>query len=138
MTHLKLASLGRHAIRLACISVALCVVAPLLPGIEFHGSALSAVAAGAGLLLVFEASRFLVHRRYGVGHGACPTPTMQRKLLVWYVVLSVVYGVTVTSFGLFGFAAGIIGGAGAGFIALIGAVVSNVFERLLLGDPYAR
>ena len=142
MTQFKLKDLGRHAIRIACISVALCVVAPLLPGVEFHGSALTALAAGAGLLLVFEASRVLVHRRYGIGKGACPTPAMQKRLFVLYLALAVAYVLVAGSFGVFGLHVGIlygvVGALVGGVIALVGAIVSNIFERLILGNPYAQ
>lgn len=128
----------QSACRIACITVALTLLVPLLPGITFAGSFVIAVALGGGLWLLFEASRLAVHRLYGVGYGACPTKPMMRKLLALYVAWSVLYVLAAGMvFSTPLHVANVFVGAAGGCITLVGAIVSNVFERLLIRDTAA-
>lgn len=124
--------LAVHAIRAAFIGLALGYVAPLVPGITFAGSIVSALGLGAGLLLVFGAARSLVQAKWGVGGGACPTPKLARLLVGLYLVLSIVY------VGLAGLAlpavfavGGVLPAIAGGFIALSGAVLSNFVTKFV-------
>lgn len=124
--------LAVHAIRAAFIGLALAFVAPLLPGIAFNGSIVAAFGLGAGLLLVFGAARWAVKARWGVGDGACPTPKLARILVALYLVLSVLYvgGVGLLLPSVFA-VGGVLSALAGGFIALVGAVLSNFVTRFV-------
>lgn len=124
--------LAVHLIRAAFIGLALAFVAPLVPGIAFSGSIVAALGLGAGLLLVFGVARWAVKARWGVGGGACPTPKLARLLVGLYLVLSVLY---VGAIGLLAPSVLTVGGVlpavAGGFIALVGAVLSNFVTRFV-------
>ena len=63
-------NIARYAIRFLLITVALTVLAPLLPGVEFTGSIFSAGLLGVGLLLAYEATKWLSKKYYCIPEGA--------------------------------------------------------------------
>lgn len=122
--------------RVACITAALILVAPLVPGITFTGSLFSALAIGGGLWLLYELSRVALSRFYRLPKASCPTPPMMRKLTVIYVIWSVAY---VAIIGML-IATPLhvtnpLSALAGGLIALAGAILSNIFDRLLAPAP---
>lgn len=121
-----------NLVRIVFLGAALGYLAPLLPGIGFSGSVLGAFLMGAGLWAAYKLAQLVVRKRTGVGPGAaCPMPAMQKKLLVLYVALSIVYvgvlGLVPGALAITNAPAAII----SGVIAFVAAVASNVVTRLI-------
>ena len=115
------------AIRILCITLALTAVAPVLPGVEFDGSLLTAVLIGAGLWLTYEVTMRLSKKYFCISEGSCPLPSVVRKMMAIQVAASVVYVVVVgillatpltVSWWTF-FPTGLLGLAGAMFASIV-------------------
>lgn len=119
-----------HPVRIACISIALALVAPLIPGVSFTGSLAEALALGSGLWLLYVAIGWLVEQNFGVRGGARVTAL----IIFLYVMVSILYVFAmgaVLPTGLHISIAGPLPGIECGIVALAGALFSNVVDRLV-------
>lgn len=124
-------TIATYALRFVLITLALTVLAPVLPGVEFDGSILSRIILGAGLVVTFTAMIKISKKAFCVPDEACPHPNIVQRLIFIQVITSIGYVALVgmllpTALSV----SGVIPLAITGLLALLGAVLSGVAERL--------